>query len=1487
LRLTLWLFLPLWVLIGQQAHARRYPITKSDSTGTWIGTRKGLLHGTGELWRRYGAKDGLPSARVNDVELSTRSVWVATEGGLARLDKGSRRWETFKAPTLPSNRVTGVSVDPSDPDLVWVSTEAGMARYNVRENSWARFGTKQGLPAARAHDVLFRGRTVWAATDAGLAAYDVKLKTWTVFTTKNGLAGDRVLEIEEQGSDLWLTCDAGVSRMSLQRRTFLPFRKKEGMPSTNVLSQTRMQNLIYFVTDKGLITYDTSADALAPFLHSKGLLGATVRSVVSAGGFVWFGTDKGLMRFEPTKKVWEYYKVEDGLSDDDVSQVAVAGSFLMVFSSKGDLDTYDYKKDEWVERSALIKVEEKETGAGGGAGPGSQPSASQPTSQPAEKEERGVKLSVSAELDTELKQDFGFPIDGGESTREGYWLINTLRLGLGAQWMPSGRSLDFSGNLDWGDISPLFDGDGSTFKSFQKYDLRLRYLGGPEDRLREIIASSQLRLEPAFEGARLTARTELEGARGVVALGPKREGGASRLATLQVAGGLRRGTPTRVVFRRPAVGSLQIKRFTLPRTKAEKPPRVIPSSVRAVLDGKELERNVDYFVDHENGVVWIKNTDLVHAMRVLEVEYEYEQIPRKDVGAVSMTNMLPKDGDIGQLKRSGQARWARDEQGLFDEIDGGAEQYINRGWTKTLSQDYEWGSAGIILRIHDMGDEKNATSIFLARKLPDAKQVPGLEGWFIEKQTASLSVKGVRGQYYIEISIDQASMEQEILSISGWLDGKLSVKGATAADAMRDAVISTAATLRLTDNTSFGLTWIGARSLDDDELRSAYAARQEVQDLFALHAHHSRRFGSSTRLEARLQAAGSSHQVEGKDRLTGTGLLGNVLLTSPRVTARLGARKYSTQYGGLGVARQTEFCRDKDRGCRVPGTSRMDHEVSAETSVLPWTWLPVTAAWQRQGTDLGLDYADAPTSRERVGVRDIATGQVTLDRQGVPKISLGGGYVRRDDALHEQDQARANAALEADLAEGLLKRLKFKKIYLRGLYELGRGQVDEFRTNPADERDRTETMHHGVGELRLAPTLTESGYATLEYHGLRGALDADDTVVDLLTYWRLDAGGGSSIVPGIAARFDATLWFGDDQPLVNPDPASGSLDEERTQEADSRLSGVLDLFPGEYVRALSPLKFNVAYTYTLQGTSRAARTATTYPLGKELCQNGLDDDGDGQTDCQDRDCYLDDACLVISGEQESHRVYGTAYWDTPGKLQVELFGDGRLSYSGRDRVLRSTRIETRSYVTWRPIYSSPLTLRFDMSRERKRPEAFDGIVPLVEPVTTTYEPALEWRRRWSAKWWHLAKLSVQYSTVRDQTHILTTDTVRGKAGELERLDFDGYTIKPSVEIRRRFEDPNGNWNVRPYVRASYALGLDRLARFRIDDRICNAGDPCLDDRWERSGTLSASVGVIWIHGENVSVDLDLNTTYNDCSSTDASCVEGINFTPHLLATIRY
>jgi hypothetical protein len=154
---------------------------------------------------------------------------------------------------------------------------------------------------------------------------------------------------------------------------------------------------------------------------------------------------------------------------------------------------------------------------------------------------------------------------------------------------------------------------------------------------------------------------------------------------------------------------------------------------------------------------------------------------------------------------------------------------------------------------------------------------------------------------------------------------------------------------------------------------------------------------------------------------------------------------------------------------------------------------------------------------------------------------------------------------------------------------------------------------------------------------------------------------------------------------------------------------------------------------------------------------------------------------------------------------------------------------------------------------------------------------------------HLAKLTLSHSRFRDQPHIRTIEDAFGRKGDLERLDFDSWSIKPSLEIRRRFEDPQGIWSFRPYIRASYAYQWGQGVRSRIEDREYLSGDPGLSDGSDATGLMSVSVGVIWVHAENVFVDLDLNTSYLDCrrAPTGAGCNDKVTFTPHLLATVRY
>jgi len=101
----------------------------------------------------------------------------------------------------------------------------------------------------------------------------------------------------------------------------------------------------------------------------------------------------------------------------------------------------------------------------------------------------------------------------------------------------------------------------------------------------------------------------------------------------------------------------------------------------------------------------------------------------------------------------------------------------------------------------------------------------------------------------------------------------------------------------------------------------------------------------------------------------------------------------------------------------------------------------------------------------------------------------------------------------------------------------------------------------------------------------------------------------------------------------------------------------------------------------------------------------------------------------------------------------------------------NTYAESTTNRLWRSMLfmmQEPITARFDFQRETTLPEKFDGIDPVVEPKMLAFEPALEWRRRWSAQWWHLAKFALNHSEFQDIPHIALEDNIFGTAGDLQR-----------------------------------------------------------------------------------------------------------------------
>ncbi|MDH4036654.1 MAG: T9SS type A sorting domain-containing protein [Candidatus Krumholzibacteria bacterium] len=148
---------------------------------------------------RYFARDGLPADDVNDVLPDGDVVLMATDGGIAVLDRlGLLR--------QPSGGPSEAAVLGTDGSRIWVGTSDGVWRLDPSDSSWTDIG-----PDTRAMQSLFwDGTTMWGGSTRNLFRYTGTGASWTIFradsvlvrygfTGGNGANLMRGLSVESNG----------------------------------------------------------------------------------------------------------------------------------------------------------------------------------------------------------------------------------------------------------------------------------------------------------------------------------------------------------------------------------------------------------------------------------------------------------------------------------------------------------------------------------------------------------------------------------------------------------------------------------------------------------------------------------------------------------------------------------------------------------------------------------------------------------------------------------------------------------------------------------------------------------------------------------------------------------------------------------------------------------------------------------------------------------------------------------------------------------------------------------------------------------------------------------------------------------------------------------------------------------------------------------------------------------------------------------------
>ncbi len=1061
------LLLAVWAWRGGEAHAKTPPVVDDGENGVWIGVGSAFVQQSRDRWSVFPA----PST-VNELAVDENTLWVATDDGAIRFDSQSRHSTVYDMDAgLPSQAVAAVAVDAQ---YVWLGTNKGLARYRKLDQTFRIYTDEEGLPHHSVNDILVIGRQVWFATRGGIAVFDPELDGLRAYTSDDGLASDYVEELFQVGDDLWCLTDEGLSRFRIKTRSFANF-SFDDIGGEEVRTFVLDGDRIWIGTENGLVGFETTSDTFRPFPQQSSLEGKEIVDVETFSDYLFITTDKAVVQYYKPNHSIRRFTEADGIARQAGAEfTALAGGIFTIIFSDG-AETYDIQRDLWSSKSFAATQ--------------AKPSV----------------FRVFGKLDSFV------PIDlrTGKLDVDRYYGNAEIGFGAGTRFS-GGRSLDASLRLDYGQIE--MDEDwGLHHSGIRDLEYDAEYLGTQDDVLREARAGDKLEERMLEEG--LERSLLLEGAQ--VRIASK---GEEPKASLVVEGGRRRGAVVRDFLTGPRKDIYQLsQRYILPGTD------------RVYVDGELLTNGTDYTIIYPAGQLAFLDPERVDDLSIIEVEYEFDLNPKKGLGGLSLLDFLPGDREVGAWTRQGEPRLISEESGLYQQIDGAAPKYIDRGWERSVYAEYRQGSRSIRVAIHDMGSEANAALIYDYDLPPAREPVTGYENLIIDVGLAnSYAAKAHTKTFYLELSIDEKSdaAKQSLKLFAIEVLDRSENAGAHDPEASREWLAS----VRAASSPYHGME-LGARMvmLRGSETPAGEPGRKLLAGTADARYEHAMSDGA--RLTAYTELGGTSGGNPGDP--DGWAAMGRVRLSHPFLEGTAEGRYRSDGHTAIGND-QT-----------LLGRLRSEGRVSA--TAYPERWLPTTVFFTRQ---------EALTESGGSGTVQHALVRGQLAKEKLPATSIMAGHTLVQAPGEETSRLRFVGQSDYDIPRAALHHVHLERFELRGLYGLSTATTETGGSFAHGDR-----VHLARLEGKLAPTTTESAYALFRMRRVEDQ-PVQGGEFDLGTlHWELNSGARSEIVPGLKPQVNYTVYFDD-------------LEEDsgaRTRSAKASVTAELGLYPGEYWSPLVPV----------------------------------------------------------------------------------------------------------------------------------------------------------------------------------------------------------------------------------------------------------------------------------------------------------------------------
>lgn len=326
------------ILTDSRLRAVRYTAAARafDNRGWYLGTS-----GLGALYADDGAaiperlEFGLPSDHVGSVFSWPGGVWAGTtrttlaDASLTFISSDLADFDSFSGPSAVGTPFDQVRDMAGQGRSLWAATNQGVARLNPAEDRIEMIDEGRGLPDNRAYSIVSRRGRITVGTDRGIARISDSLEVDRIAPAYN----DAAYAVFPSGDSTWVGTPSGI-RLALPGLADLV--RPEGLSSPSlqvpVIDLTMVGDTVVALTRDSFVWRDprTHRWALGPSLSA--LLGRLRRFAPDGPGF-WLAGDRALgyarLNAPPTRTL------RDGDLPGAVNDLAVDGDYLWVATERG------------------------------------------------------------------------------------------------------------------------------------------------------------------------------------------------------------------------------------------------------------------------------------------------------------------------------------------------------------------------------------------------------------------------------------------------------------------------------------------------------------------------------------------------------------------------------------------------------------------------------------------------------------------------------------------------------------------------------------------------------------------------------------------------------------------------------------------------------------------------------------------------------------------------------------------------------------------------------------------------------------------------------------------------------------------------------------------------------------------------------------------------------------------------------------------------